>query len=272
MRGIFASGVLDAFLANHHQPFDVAYGVSAGATNLIGFLCGHFGRSRKIILDHACRPQFINFRRFSLGGHLTDIQWLWHKSAYDFPLNFDHYEQQNVPLIATVTNAMTGEPEYYTATRDNADQLFVATCALPLAFRQYPMMNGMPATDGGVADDLPVIEAYRRGAKTITVILSHPLGTPQKPMKHTWLLHKLFATQPAVAEALINSVSHNNETLEFLRNPPTDCEIRLIAPTKDFHVGRLTRNRQKLEDGYKQGFEAGEYHCQQHQTPWARCA
>jgi predicted patatin/cPLA2 family phospholipase len=272
MRGIFASGVLDAFLTENHHPFDVAYGVSAGATNLIGFLCGDIGRSRKVILDHACRPQFINFRRFGRGGHLTDIQWLWHKSNYDMPLNFHHYEKNQIPLIATVTNATTGKPEYYTASRENANELFVATCALPLAYRQYPMINGMPTTDGGVADDLPVLEAYRRGAKTITVILSHPLGDIKKPMKNTWLLHRLFATQPAIAEALINSVSHNNATVEFLRNPPADCEIRLIAPTKAFQVGRLTRNYQKLDDGYQQGFKIGAQHCQHYQAPWSQCA
>ena len=32
MRGIFASGVLDAFIEHDYRPFDFAIGVSAGAT------------------------------------------------------------------------------------------------------------------------------------------------------------------------------------------------------------------------------------------------
>ncbi|MDW1873015.1 patatin-like phospholipase family protein, partial [Vibrio sp. Vb0598] len=38
MRGVFASGVLDAFLERDYKPFDFAIGVSAGASNLIGYL------------------------------------------------------------------------------------------------------------------------------------------------------------------------------------------------------------------------------------------
>lgn len=52
MRGIFAAGVLDAFLERQYQPFQRAYGVSAGSTNLIGYLAGDFGRNRKIITGH----------------------------------------------------------------------------------------------------------------------------------------------------------------------------------------------------------------------------
>ncbi len=37
MRGIFAAGVLDAFLEHQHQPYDFAIGVSAGASNLLGY-------------------------------------------------------------------------------------------------------------------------------------------------------------------------------------------------------------------------------------------
>ena len=69
MRGIFAAGVLDAFLEKRHQPFTEAWGVSAGSTNLIGYLCGHHGRNHRVITDHACRPEFINWGRFFQGGH-----------------------------------------------------------------------------------------------------------------------------------------------------------------------------------------------------------
>ena len=46
MRGIFAAGVLDAFIKQQHQPFQFAIGVSAGSTNLIGYLAEDHGRSR----------------------------------------------------------------------------------------------------------------------------------------------------------------------------------------------------------------------------------
>ena len=60
MRGIFAAGVLDAFLESDYLDFEFAVGVSAGSTNLIGYLAGDHGRSKRIIMDHACRPDFIS--------------------------------------------------------------------------------------------------------------------------------------------------------------------------------------------------------------------
>ncbi|MEF1231490.1 patatin-like phospholipase family protein, partial [Vibrio fortis] len=38
-RGIFTSGVLDAFLLSNFDPFDDFFGTSAGALNLCAFAC-----------------------------------------------------------------------------------------------------------------------------------------------------------------------------------------------------------------------------------------
>ncbi|MCV5745835.1 patatin family protein, partial [Escherichia coli] len=75
-------------------------------------------------------------------------------------------------------------------------------------------------TDGGVADSIPVREAYRRGARDITVVLSHPLNYSKKPVKNTWLMNKLFAEHPKMAEAMLHRSENYNESLEFIRNPP----------------------------------------------------
>ena len=53
MRGIFASGVLDAFLAEQFQPYDFAIGVSAGASNLLGYLSNAPKRSYNVITELA---------------------------------------------------------------------------------------------------------------------------------------------------------------------------------------------------------------------------
>ena len=53
MRGIFASGVLDAFIEHDYRPFDFAIGVSAGATNLLAYLASQHGRSHDILTELA---------------------------------------------------------------------------------------------------------------------------------------------------------------------------------------------------------------------------
>ncbi len=59
MRGIFASGVLDSFLQHQHNPFDFVLGVSAGASNLIGYLAKQPRRSYHVITQLATDRLFL---------------------------------------------------------------------------------------------------------------------------------------------------------------------------------------------------------------------
>lgn len=260
MRGIFAAGVLDAFLAHDHNPFDFTVGVSAGATNLMAYLTGDFGRNFRVITDHACRPEFINWKRFLRGGHLCDVHWLWHQSFNDVWLNLDRYLDQAIPLWVGTTLVRNGEPRYYRIDEHNLHDVFTASCSLPLAYRAYPEVDGEPMTDGGMADSIPVKWAYERGARNITVILSKPLGFRKKPARFPALVRPLFREQPALYEVIVKRADHYNSTLDFMTSPPEDCQINIIAPPANFPVSRLTTQPSKLELGYKQGMRAGKAH------------
>jgi len=58
------------------------------------------------------------------------------------------------------------------ATGNEMVEQLKASCAIPIAYRDYPTINGIAMTDGGVADSIPVKKAYEMGASEITVILS----------------------------------------------------------------------------------------------------
>jgi len=257
MRGIFAAGVLDAFLERSYQPFWRTYGVSAGATNLIGYLAGDHGRNRKIITGHACRPDFIDWTRFARGGHLCDVRWLWHQSFADVPLNIENYLSGSTELWVATTSVLTGKAHYFAIDEGNMHDVLTASCAIPIAYRDYPEVNGEPMTDGGVADAIPVIRAYEDGARDITVVLSQPLGYRKKPPRFPHVPNRIFRGYPALAEATLRRAAGYNATLEFILNPPEGCRIRIIAPPENFPVGRLTRKLTHLEEGYQQGHQAG---------------
>lgn len=48
MRGAFTSGVLDAFLQQQFNPFDLCVGVSSGSTNVANYLAAQEGRTLHI--------------------------------------------------------------------------------------------------------------------------------------------------------------------------------------------------------------------------------
>lgn len=257
MRGIFAAGVLDAFLEHNYQPFWRAYGVSAGATNLIGYLAGDHGRNRKIITSHACQPEFIDWKRFATGGHLCDVRWLWQQSFADVPLNLEKFLSGSTELWVTTTSALTGKACYFRVDEQNLHDVFTASCSLPIAYRDYPQINGEPMTDGGLADAIPVIKAYEDGARDITVVLSRPPGYRKKPPKFAFVPRRLFRDYPALADASLRRAELYNATLSFIESPPPDCTIRVIGPPTEFAVGRLTRKPELLEQGYQEGHQAG---------------
>ncbi|WP_265467130.1 DUF6363 domain-containing protein, partial [Aeromonas salmonicida] len=111
-------------------------------------------------------------------------------------------------------------------------------------------------TDGGVADSIPVRHAYEQGARDITVVLSRPLGyrkrAPRLPALHRYLLRQT----PALARASLARHRSYNDAIDFIRQPPADCHIRLIHPPAGFRVGRMTTDKGRLEQGYQMGWRA----------------
>lgn len=254
MRGIFAAGVLDKFLEHDYNPFDFAVGVSAGATNLIGYLAGDLGRNHKVITTYATRPEFIRPRALlSNTDHICNVAWLWSTSFNEVPLSLERYIERNIPLHTVCTRVDTGEPYYTVINEQNLHQAIPASCAIPVAFREFPELEGTAMTDGGVSDSIPVHYAYEQGARDITVVLSRPLGYRMRASRIPWLASWLLKQHPALCAAIHSRYQRYNDALDFIANPPTDCKVHIIAPDKCFNVGRFTRDSRKLENGFKHG-------------------
>ena len=253
MRGIFAAGVLDYFLDHSLTHFDLCIGVSAGSTNLAGYLAGQRGRSHHIITDFSCRKPFINGWKFIKGQHYIDLDWLWDLCEQEYPLNQQAFNTLSSEFLITTTNVETGEADYHRPRADNVEDILKASCAVPFAYREFPVIDGAPRTDGGIADSIPVEEAYRRGARDITVILSQVRGFVKKPVRAQKLLQRMLKDSPRLAEAMLRRHEVYNRTIAFIDSPPEDCIIRVIAPQESFEVGRTTRHPEKLNAGYEMG-------------------
>ena len=63
-----------------------------------------------------------------------------------------------------------------------------------------------------------------------------------------------------MAEAMLRRSENYNESLDFIRNPPKDTHIRVIAPPDEFSVQRLSMRQSVLLEGYEMGLEAGRAH------------
>ncbi len=260
MRGIFAAGVLDGFMRESFKPFDFALGVSSGSTNLIGYLTDDYQRSYRILTELAQSKDFIDPMRGLLGGHLCDVEWLWRTSYNTIELHFERYQSGGVPLYVVTTRVDDGAPCYIEVNAQNLHQLFPASCAIPIAFRDFPEVDGIAMTDGGVADSIPVLKAYEMGARDITVVLSRAQGYRKKAGRSMAITRRILSQYPKLCDAIEARAERYNATIDFIHAPPDDCKVHVIAPPEGFPVGRFTRQPQRLDIGYNAGLRAAFDH------------
>jgi len=264
MRGIFSAGVLDSFGNAEFDPFDFYVGVSAGACNLASHLAGQYGRNFHIYSTYSITPEFISLKKYLRGGHFMDLDWLWESTIRDYRLDlkriFGKLKKEKKEYILGVTSLDTGRSVYLNPDAENLEHLLKISSAIPLLYRGTLSIDSGNALDGGIADPIPVLEAYRRGAKKITVIRSRPSGYVKKKNGMEFLLPVIFRKHPALARTLINRPDIYMESVAFINNPPDDVKIVEIAPPPDMAADRVTKNLKILRETYNTGIECGKNH------------
>ena len=258
MRGVFSTGILDEFLEQDFNPFDIYYGVSAGAANLAAYLAEMPGRNLKIYTDYALRPEFISLRKYLKGGHLMDLDWLWEVTIKELRLDLATIYRRRKPFIVCLTEVLSGQAEYRQTSAKDLEHLLKVSSALPILYRNFPRVDGRPMADGGLADAIPVAEAIRRGATRIMVLRSRPFSYTKSESHLQSLLNWRLKEYPELQQLLADRARRYNETLELMRRPPAGVSIMEICPPESFKPSRLGKNVDVLLQGYQQGREEGK--------------
>lgn len=258
MRGIFAAGVLDSFLKEKFNPFDICIGVSAGATTLSGYLSNMYGRNMNIYTKYSTRAEFINIKRFLQGGDLLDLDWLWDISLREIELDIDKIMKYKGKYLVGVTNINTGNIEYIEPNKNNISRVVKASSAIPVVYRSPIEINGQKYADGGISDPIPVKEAYKRNAKNIIVIRSRPKDYRMTVSKSYYISKLILRDYPNLIYALGNRAKKYNESIDFIRRPPNNINILEINPPLDFKTTRFTTDLNILNNDYKIGLKKGK--------------
>jgi Predicted esterase of the alpha-beta hydrolase superfamily len=172
MRGVFSAGVLFAMGMRRMTEFDFYIGVSAGACNVASFLGRQYERNFYIMENWSATRRFINPARIFC-GNVMDLDWLWDITISNYRLNLDEiFSNSTREFIVVVTSMDTGKALYIKPNKENLEYVLKASSALPVLYRNKLYIDGHRVADGGVGDSIPVVEAYRRGARNIVVVRS----------------------------------------------------------------------------------------------------
>ena len=260
LRGMYTSGVLDTFLKNNME-FECVAGVSAGALNAMSYISKQPGRSAKINLEYCDDPRYIGRKAFIKNKGIIGYDYLFGDiSENKVPFDYKSFENTNQRFIIVTTNCEKAETEYLE--KSNCNDLFKAAQAsssMPLASAMVEINNNH-YLDGAVTTSIPVKWALEQGYEKVVVVLTRD-KTYRKPILSNKMkkLHKLaYHKYPKLIEKLNTMPERYNKLQEDLIDLEKEGKIFIIRPEKEVTVSRLEKDKEKLENLYKEGIAETE--------------
>ena len=261
MRGVFTSGVLDAFM-KHDLYFPYVVAVSAGACNGLSYMSRQPRRARFSNIDMLKKYDYISLKSLLTQGSIFDPNILYERFPNEIvPFDYDAYRTNPGIFEMVTTNCLTGRAEYLTE-KQSAQRLTAivkASSSLPYV-AQITEVDGVPMLDGGIIDSIPVVRAIDMGYSPNVVIMTRNRGfrSSERDIKIPRFFYKDY---PRLRVALSHRVEVYNRQLELVERMEDWGEIVCIRPERPMEVDRICRDVDKLEALYEEGFRLGEAFC-----------
>lgn len=256
MKCAYNAGILDAFL-DAGISFDYCIGVSAGSGNLASYLSGQRGRNLRFFTEYTHSPDYFGLRSLLKTGDLFGLRYIYGELTRPGgrdPLDYPAFRDNPAAYQAVVTNALTGQAEYYgkELIRPGDYRLIMASSAIPAACRPVEL-NGVPYFDGGLADAVPVRHALAWGCRRLVVILSKNRGYVRRPQGMRPLYRFACRRYPRIVEAIDRRHIAYNENLQDVLSLEQAGTVFLFAPSEPIRVGTYSMNEQAERDLYALG-------------------
>lgn len=264
MRGVFTSGVLDAFM-KHDLTFPYIVAVSAGACNGMSYVSHQPRRARISNIDYLARYKYIGLRHLVTQGCIFDRELLYDKFPNQYlPFDFDTFFSSPMTFEMVTTNCLTGQPMYLSERHDRQRALDIvrASSSLPYVSKIVDV-DGIPMLDGGIVDSIPLQHAIDMGHPTNVLVLTRNRGYRDtgKDMK---IPHFIYRKYPRLRVVLSRRLAAYNAQLEYVERMEDEGRVICIRPERPMEVDRIEKDIAKLERLYEEGFALGERFCEKY--------
>ena len=259
MRGAFTAGVLDFFL-DKDIFFHTCIGVSAGACHACSYLSKQRRRGFETNTDYLDDENYCSFKSLVKTGDMFGVDMCYRKIPEELnPYDYEAYDKNPTDFYAVVTNCHTGKAEYKKLDDMHKGIHYVrASSSLPLLSRTVWIKN-KPYLDGGVSDSIPVRKSQELGNEKTVVVLTRDRSYRKGTNKAMPLIRLRYQKEfPKLVERMKDRHIRYNETLDYLYQEEEKGNVFIICPEKPVEIGRVEKDREKLEALYQEGYRTAE--------------
>src|SRR5690625_4548841 len=259
MRGLYTAGVLEYFMEQDlYFPYNI--GVSAGACMAASYLSRQKGRNKKVNLGYVEDKRYISFTNFIRKREVFGMDFIFDEIPNRLvPFDMDTFRNSPEKFVVVTTDCETGEPVYYDKTNHGDDLVLLLRASSSLPFVASSVeYQGRHLLDGGIVDPIPIKKAQEDGFEKNVIILTKPEGYYKRPSKLTSLLK--YKKHPKVSELLSVRYKIYNETMRYIDEQEKLGKVYVIRPSKTLPVGRMERNKERLEELYELGWHDAKGH------------
>lgn len=255
MRGIFTTGVLDCFMDKGLMFSDV-YGVSAGSCHACSFLSNQRHRAFSTNVDYLDDPRYCSLKSLITTGDLFGADMLYRRIPDELsPYDHEAFEKYEGNFYAVLTDCETGEAVYQKITDLHRDIIYIrASSSLPLVSRMVEV-DGHLYLDGGISDSIPIIQSVNNGQRKNVVVLTQPAGYRKSANKMGRLMQMKYKDYPQLVHSIMNRHNIYNHTLDYILREEAAGNLFVIRPDGPVDIGRIEKNREKLEHLYRRGYD-----------------
>ena len=258
-RGVFSFGITDTFINRNYDPFDIYIGVSNGVAVLCWYLIKETDNNLDKML-YAAKGDYLSYKNIFTGKDILKFHQMYEDGEKMFNPSMEKIKNnlEGKNYIAVVTDAIKANAEYYSFGDSEWMPKMIASGTLPILVKTPSLIDGRRKFDGGIADPIPVEKAYKMGAKKIIVIRTYEKNFRRKLKLENYIGALLSSQYPSLRKALLEHDKTYNRALDFINNPPHDCEIVQLCPPKKLKSKRDTKNLAVLKADYKLGKSVAE--------------
>ena len=258
-RGVFSFGITDTFIKRKYDPFDIYIGVSNGVAVLYWYLIRETANNLDKML-YAASGNYFSYKDIFTGKDIFKVHQMYSDGEKKFKPNIKKITNnlKGKDFIAVVTDALEANAEYHSFEENEWLPKMIASGTLPVLVRTPSLINGRRKFDGGIADPLPAEKAYALGAKKIIVIRTYEKKFRRKLKLENYIGALLSRKYPKLRKALLEHDKTYNRALDFINNPPKDCEIIQLCPPEKLKSKRDSKNIVILKEDYKLGKRVAE--------------